>query len=261
MNDQSTKVSLVEAFSKKYSVEPAKMLSALKATAFKGNVTDEQMIALLVVANQYGLNPFTKEIYAYPSNQGIVPGVGIDGWARIINSDSRFDGMDFEQDDEKCLCKIYRKDRSHAISVTEYMTECNRGTPPWKSHPKRMLRHKAMIQCARIAFGFVGIYDEDEGEFIASKEAVRVDPRGDLSNVDSTLVEKHINSITDILNSDVDEYEMASILREYVEENLQKYNELYISVNDELANRNIITKAQFKKMLKLEKPIDVNINI
>ena len=261
MNDQSTKVSLVEAFSKKYSVEPAKMLSALKATAFKGNVTDEQMIALLVVANQYGLNPFTKEIYAYPSNQGIVPVVGIDGWARIINSDSRFDGMDFEQDDEKCLCKIYRKDRSHAISVTEYMTECNRGTPPWKSHPKRMLRHKAMIQCARIAFGFVGIYDEDEGEFIASKEAVRVDPRGDLSNVDSTLVEKHINSITDILNSDVDEYEMASILREYVEENLQKYNELYISVNDELANRNIITKAQFKKMLKLEKPIDVNINI
>ena len=237
------------------------MLSALKATAFKGNVTDEQMIALLVVANQYGLNPFTKEIYAYPSNQGIVPVVGIDGWARIINSDSRFDGMDFEQDDEKCLCKIYRKDRSHAISVTEYMAECNRGTPPWKSHPKRMLRHKAMIQCARIAFGFVGIYDEDEGEFIASKEAVRVDPRGDLSNVDSTLVEKHINSITDILNSDVDEYEMASILREYVEENLQKYNELYISVNDELANRNIITKAQFKKMLKLEKPIDVNINI
>ena len=93
MNDQSTKVSLVEAFSKKYSVEPAKMLSALKATAFKGNVTDEQMIALLVVANQYGLNPFTKEIYAYPSNQGIVPVVGIDGWARIINSDSRFDGM------------------------------------------------------------------------------------------------------------------------------------------------------------------------
>jgi hypothetical protein len=29
-------------------------------------VTDEQMMALLIVADQYGLNPFTKEIYGYP---------------------------------------------------------------------------------------------------------------------------------------------------------------------------------------------------
>ncbi|EKJ46221.1 phage recombination protein Bet, partial [Escherichia coli EC1869] len=37
---------------------------------------------------------------------------------------------------------------------------------PWQSHPKRMLRHKAMIQCARLAFGFAGIYDKDEAERI-----------------------------------------------------------------------------------------------
>ncbi|MGJ5653837.1 recombinase RecT, partial [Morganella morganii] len=60
----------------------------------------------------------------------------------------------------------YRKDRNHPTSVTEYMSECNRGTQPWKSHPKRMLRHKAMIQCARLAFGFAGIYDQDEAERI-----------------------------------------------------------------------------------------------
>ena len=29
-----------------------------------------------------------------------------------------------------------------------------------------MLRHKAMIQAARLAFGFAGIYDEDEAERI-----------------------------------------------------------------------------------------------
>jgi hypothetical protein len=29
-----------------------------------------------------------------------------------------------------------------------------------------MLRHKAMIQCARIAFGYGGIYDQDEAERI-----------------------------------------------------------------------------------------------
>ncbi|WP_032251724.1 recombinase RecT, partial [Escherichia coli] len=46
---------------------------------------DAQFIALLIVANQYGLNPWTKEIYAFPDKQnGIVPVVGVDGWSRII---------------------------------------------------------------------------------------------------------------------------------------------------------------------------------
>jgi phage recombination protein Bet len=143
------------------------VLDILKATAFKGQVSDAQMSALLVVATQYGLNPWTKEIYAFPDkNNGIIPVVGVDGWARIINENAQFDGMDFEQDDKQCTCIIYRKDRSHPIKVTEYLEECKRGTQPWTSHPKRMLRHKAMIQCARLAFGYVGIYDQDEAERI-----------------------------------------------------------------------------------------------
>ena len=44
----------------------SELLPVLKATAFKGNVNDAQMTALMVVANQYGLNPWTKEIYAFP---------------------------------------------------------------------------------------------------------------------------------------------------------------------------------------------------
>lgn len=151
------------------------LVAVLKATAFKGPVSDSQLTALLVVANQYGLNPWTKEIYAFPDrNNGIVPVVGVDGWSRIINSHAQFDGMDFTQDDESCACTIYRKDRAHPIRVTEYMAECKRdGVGPWKSHPKRMLRHKAMIQCARVAFGFVGIYEQDEAERIV--EATFVD--------------------------------------------------------------------------------------
>jgi len=50
------------------------------------------------------------------------------------------------------------------------MAECKRNTQPWQSHPRRMLRHKAMIQCARLAFGFAGIYDQDEAERIVDKE-------------------------------------------------------------------------------------------
>lgn len=149
----------------------AGLVETLKATAFKGQVSDAQMTALLIVANQYGLNPWTKEIYAFPDqNNGIVPVVGVDGWARILNGNAQFDGMEFEQNDESCTCIIFRKDRSHPIKVTEYMSECKREVKPWKSHPKRMLRHKAMIQCARLAFGFGGIYDQDEAERIVEKD-------------------------------------------------------------------------------------------
>lgn len=141
------------------------LTTVLKATAFKGNVSDAQMSALLIVAQQYGLNPWTKEIYAFPDqNNGIVPVVGVDGWSRIINSHPQFDGMDFVQDEESCTCIMYRKDRNHPVKVTEYMSECKRAVKPWQSHPKRMLRHKAMIQCARLAFGYVGIFDLDEAE-------------------------------------------------------------------------------------------------
>mgnify|MGYP000028093929 FL=1 len=163
------------------------LVNTLKATCFKSGtqVTDAQMTALLIVANQYGLNPFTREIYAFPDKGGIVPVVGIDGWSRIINNHDQFDGMDFAQDDESCTCTIYRKDRSHPVKVTEWMSECRRSTVPWQSHPKRMLRHKAMIQCARLAFGFSGIFEQDEAERIIEADAPkRIDPEtGEVTSI------------------------------------------------------------------------------
>lgn len=163
--------SLLSKIAAKYSVDPSKMLTTLKATAFKGDVSNEQLMALLIVADQYGLNPWTKELYAFPDRQnGIVPVIGVDGWARIINSHDQFDGMSFNQDAEQCTCTIYRKDRQHPVEVTEYMSECKRNVGPWQSHPRRMLRHKAMIQCARLAFGFVGVYDQDEAERIVERD-------------------------------------------------------------------------------------------
>lgn len=171
------------------SVNGEELISTLKNTAFKtkDQISDAQMMALLIVANQHNLNPWTKEIYAFPDKGGIVPIVGVDGWSRIINSHTQFDGMDFEQDEEKCTCIIYRKDRSHPVKVTEWLSECYRepfkgnsnGKPytvngPWQSHPKRMLRHKAMIQCARLAFSFTGIYDEDEAKNIVNAEQAAI---------------------------------------------------------------------------------------
>ncbi|WON77543.1 phage recombination protein Bet [Serratia sp. UGAL515B_01] len=192
------------------------LVGVLKATAFSGEATDAQFTALLIVANQYGLNPFTKEIYAFPDKQnGIVPVVGVDGWARIINEHPQFDGMEFVQDAESCTCKVYRKDRNHPISVTEWMDECKREAfksksgyevkGPWQSHPKRMLRHKAMIQCARLAFGFAGIYDKDEAERVISATTNEPwsDMHGEQSNERdiSPASSETLQSITDLLTS------------------------------------------------------------
>lgn len=151
----------------KFNVEPNKLLDTLKSTVFK-NATNEELLALVVVSNEYGLNPLTKEIYAFPAKGGgIVPVVSIDGWIRMMNDHPQFDGIeyDFEHDAKgglvACTAIIYRKDRSHPTRVTEYLVECKRNTEPWKME-RRMLRHKATIQGARVAFGFSGITDEDE---------------------------------------------------------------------------------------------------
>jgi phage recombination protein Bet len=168
--------SLLAKIAARYSVDPAKLMSTLKATAFKvreGEVTNEQMMALLIVADQYHLNPITRELFAFPDKGGIVPVVSIDGWARIINDNPALDGIEFNDGPENeqgipewIECVIYRKDRSHPTRLRERFREVRRDTQPWKSHPARMMRHKVLIQCARVAFGFSGIYDQDEAERI-----------------------------------------------------------------------------------------------
>lgn len=152
-------------------VDEGSLYHTLKNTVFKEAKDDSQLATLMIVANQYGLNPFTKEIYAFPRRGAVIPIVSVDGWTRIINDNPNCDGIQFSQDDESATCTIYRKDRSHPTVVTEYLSECKMNTDPWKKYPKRMLRHKALIQCARVAFGFSGIYDEDEAHRINGGQA------------------------------------------------------------------------------------------
>lgn len=200
------RVSLVQKFAHRFSIDPGQLLPILKATAFQvkgAEVTNEQMAALLVVADQYGLNPFTKEIFAFPDKQnGIVPVVGVDGWSRIINDHPQADGIEFRYAEEIlslpdaqpcpawCEVVIYRKDRGHPVIVREYLEECYRpphqrtdGSKvkgPWQTHTRRFLRHKTLIQGARIAFGFGGIYDEDEATRIVEAQVVRVEEEAPL---------------------------------------------------------------------------------
>ncbi len=213
------KKSLVTRIADRYGVDSAKFFDTLKATAFKqrdGSApTNEQMMALLVVSEQYNLNPFTKEIYAFPDKQnGIIPVVGVDGWSRIINEHPQYDGIEFVYADQmvkmpgaKVECPvwietvIYRKDRSRPIRIREFLDEVYREPfqgqgrngaftvdGPWQTHTKRQLRHKSLIQCSRVAFGFCGIYDQDEAERIREmNQATAINPA--IANLPPSVVE------------------------------------------------------------------------
>lgn len=170
---------LIQSMASNYNIEPAKFLGTLKATVMPKRqggepvpVSDEDLAAFCIVAHEYGLNPFLKEIHAFPNKSGgITPVVGVDGWASLMNRRPEFDGIEFEHTDEdgkpySVTARIYIKGRSRPVQITEFFSECFRGTEPWKTMPRRMLRHKALKECARVAFGFAGITDEDEARDI-----------------------------------------------------------------------------------------------
>jgi phage recombination protein Bet len=168
------KPSALAVMASRCNVDPAKLHSTLKNTVFKG-ATDDELLALVVTANTYELNPILKELYAFPKKGGgITPMVGVDGWIKIANRQPNFDGMDVEvygdgKTPTHATGTIYLKDRSHPVKVTEYFDECKRNTDPWNQMPRRMIRNKAIIQAIRLAFGVSGIHDEDEARDISGQ--------------------------------------------------------------------------------------------
>lgn len=177
---KSTKPSALQVMAQRINVEPEKLFATLSATVFKG-ATNDEMLALVVVANEYRLNPFLKEIYAFPAKGGgIVPVVSVDGWIKLINSQENLDGIEFEfQDDDQgkpysCTCKLSIRGRAKPVSVTEFYSECVRKSEPWTQMPRRMLRHKALMQAGRVAFGFTGVTDEEEAHGFDNAKPARV---------------------------------------------------------------------------------------
>lgn len=139
--------------------------------------TVTETAAFLVVAHHYSLNPLTGEIHPFRTKDNRIRCiVGYDGWVKLSNQHPAYNGCEFHEEwdkytDEKgkrhrdliaVTCLIYRKDRDHYTPLTEYLDECARDTEPWRQWPYRMLRNKAFNQAARLAFGFAGLYDEDE---------------------------------------------------------------------------------------------------
>ena len=176
----SDRPSLSALFAAKYAVQQNNVFALLKDTALKSKdaVSDAEVAAFMIVCNQYELNPFIKEIYGFMSKGKMQYVISVDGWATLVNRQASLNGIEFEEHFEQdgktikaITCRIHHKNRALPTVITEYYSECYRppmeGKPgPWQQWPIRMLRHKAMIQCSRIAFGLAGIMDEDEAELM-----------------------------------------------------------------------------------------------
>lgn len=158
----------------KHGMDFKSLEAILIKTVIKVDASREEILAFIAVCDRYGLDPITKQVYAMKAKGGgLVPIVSVDGWATLVAKDPRCDGFTFiENNDENgflvsVTCRMGVVGRKIDTEVTEYLSECKQSTQPWTSHPRRMLRHRALVQSARIVFGIGGIYDEDEGQVIA----------------------------------------------------------------------------------------------
>lgn len=140
--------------------------------------TNAELAIVTGVCATYGLNPLVKECAAFVSGGKLSVVVMVDGWYKMVNRRSEFDGVEFDDkfDDRGNLasitCRMFIKGRERPVCVTEYMSECrDPKSSVWTKWPARMLRHKAYIQCARMAFGITEIIDDDEASRITANSS------------------------------------------------------------------------------------------
>lgn len=199
---EAPKRSILIAMSERYHMEPEPFEATVRATCFPASppATREEFAAGMQIAHRLELNPLSKEVhFARAKGGGIQALIGIDGWFVMANRHPQYDGCEFEKtyevDDKgkKTLtaitCRIFRKDRNRPTEVEELMEECKRPTSEaWKLTPSRMLRHRAFGQCARIAFSFVGVMDEDE--YQRWQELKDITPRKQVLDVPDAIDEE-----------------------------------------------------------------------
>jgi hypothetical protein len=121
----------------------------------------EITLSFLHLAQKHHLDPLADEIafMKHPEGQYQIY-ITIDGWAKLMELHPKFAGINLRestelQDDVPIWmeCAIYRNDRVLPIVIKEYLVEVKTNHPSWQQMPRRMLRHRVIQQCARLAFG------------------------------------------------------------------------------------------------------------
>jgi hypothetical protein len=134
-------------------------------------------VQLLRLANKYRLDPLSDEITLLQNqDQTYQPFITIDGWSKLMNDHPQYAGMSLRDSSELIdgiptwmECTIYRNDRILPIVIKEYYEEVKTDHPSWQQMPRRMLRHRAIQQCARLALGISAIEEFSRSENLTKK--------------------------------------------------------------------------------------------
>jgi hypothetical protein len=119
----------------------------------------QTLLALLRIAREHQLDPLKEEVaLALYDDTHWQAYITVEGYSKIINHHPAFDGIAFTQSEDNANgiphwmeCTIYRKDRSQPIVVREYFEEVKGEQAIWQKMPRRMLRNRVKVQCAKLA--------------------------------------------------------------------------------------------------------------
>ena len=148
----------------------------------------------LRLISKHELDPFANEISIHKYEDGHWQAfITIDGWSKLINSHPAFSGISFTESNELVSgvptwigCTIYRSDRVVPIEVKEYLCEIQTDHSIWKEMPRRMLRHRVIAQCARLAFG-VSLPESKKALKLANGNGRTVKTHNDCKKIQSQI--------------------------------------------------------------------------
>jgi hypothetical protein len=134
--------SIVRQMADRYHMEPKPFQHAVMDTCFPPSnkpgdrqISPAEFAAFLLIAFEHGLNPIRREIYGFRAKNGaIVPVVGVDGWANIVNQHKQMDGLEFDEHFSEGQNEAKdRPTRSPAGSIARTATTRSRSPSIWLS--------------------------------------------------------------------------------------------------------------------------------
>lgn len=149
---------------------------------------------------KYGLDPWCDDI-KFDEHDPNRLYFSIDAWYKIMNQHSQYAGLSLREPSTNDLstpawmeCTIYRHDRILPIIVKEYFSEVATDHISWQKQPYRMLRHRVIQQCARLAFN-ISIGDTD-------RSTLNLKHPEKFSAFKKTVTSGGINQLEQILNQE-----------------------------------------------------------
>ena len=129
----------------------------------------KSILHLLRTARKYGLDLLQEEVMLTQYKDSWHVSISFDGWIKLLHQHPNFSGVTFTTSPESenqsqtwMECTIYRSDHLTPTTIREYLSEVQMEGEVWKKMPKRMLRHRTLQQCARLALGINLAYSIDD---------------------------------------------------------------------------------------------------